>query len=140
WQNRAGPSLWGLIQVDTERGIVVLSTGNPADSWYGADRIGTNLYANCVLALDAETGKLRWHFQMVHHDIFDYDVPGGPALIQLVRNGEKIPAVAQITKMGLLFILDRVTGRPVFGVEERKVPASNIPGEQSWPTQPFPLK
>ena len=140
WKDRAGPSLWGLINIDTERGIVILATGNPADSFYGGDRKGTNLYANCVIALDAATGKLRWHFQLTHHDIFDYDVPGNPALIEAVRDGRRIPAVAQITKMGLLFILDRLTGRPVFGVKEVSVPSSDVPGEEAWPTQPFPLK
>jgi glucose dehydrogenase len=140
WKDRAGPSLWGLINIDTERGLVFLATGNPADSFYGGDRKGTNLYANSVLALDAETGALRWHYQLVHHDIFDYDVPGNPALIQAVQNGRRIPAVAQITKMGLLFILDRLTGKPVFGVKEVPVPPSDVPGEEAWPTQPFPLK
>ena len=104
------------------RGLVLLSTGNPADSWYGADRKGTNLYANCVLALEANTGKLRWFYQIVHHDVFDYDVTGGPALIEVNRGGKKVPAVAQITKMGLLFLLDEATGKPLFGVEERPVP------------------
>jgi glucose dehydrogenase len=140
WKQRSGPSLWGLINVDVERGLVLLSTGNPADSWYGADRKGTNLYANCVLALDAATGKLRWYYQLTHHDIFDYDVPGGPASIQVNRNGKTVPVVAQITKMGLLFLLDGSTGKPIFGVEERPVPKSELPGEESWPTQPFPLK
>jgi len=140
WKDRAGPSLWGLINVDAKSGTVFLATGNPADSFYGGDRKGGNLYANCVLALDAVTGKLLWHYQLVHHDIFDYDVPGAPALIEAVRNGRRIPAVAQITKMGLLFILDRKTGQPVFGVKEVPVPASDVPGEEAWPTQPFPLK
>ena len=85
WKHRSGPSAWGLINVDVDRGMVLMSTGNPADSLYGGDRKGTNLYANCVLALDAATGKLSWHFQLTHHDIFDYDVPGGPALIQSNR-------------------------------------------------------
>ena len=140
WKQRSGPSLWGLINVDTKRGLVLLSTGNPADSWYGADRKGTNLYANCVLALEAETGKLRWYYQIVHHDIFDFDVPGGPALIEVNRGGRRVPAVAQITKAGLLFLLDGTTGKPLFGVEERPVPKSDLPGEESWPTQPFPVK
>jgi quinoprotein glucose dehydrogenase len=140
WKDRAGPSLWGLINVDSERGLVILATGNPADSFYGGDRKGTNLYANCVLALDGATGKLRWHYQLTHHDIFDYDVPGNPALIEAVQDGRRIPAVAQITKMGLLFILDRTTGRPIFGAKEVPVPASDVPGEEAWPTQPFPLK
>lgn len=136
WKDRAGPSLWGPITVDAERGLVFLPVGNPADSFYGADRKGTNLYANSVVALDAATGKLRWYYQMVHHDLFDYDVDAPPALI--TAGGR--PAVAETTKMGLLFLLDRLTGKPIFGVEERAVPASDVPGEASWPTQPFPLK
>jgi glucose dehydrogenase len=140
WKDRSGPSLWSGITVDSERGMAFLPTGNPADSFYGGDRKGTNLYANCVLAVDAATGKLLWYYQMVHHDIFDYDVPAPPALIEVTRRGRKVPAVAQITKMGLLFILDRLTGQPIFGVEERPVPGSDVPGEEAWPTQPFPLK
>src|SRR5581483_7539026 len=139
-KDRAGPSLWGPITVDAERGLVFLPVGNPADSFYGADRKGTNLYANSVVALDAATGKYRWHIQMVHHDIFDYDVDAPPTLIDLTRDGRKIPAVVETTKMGLLWVLDRLTGKPVFGVEERKVPQSDVPGEVSWATQPFPVK
>jgi glucose dehydrogenase len=139
-KDRAGPSLWGPMTVDPERGMVFLPVGNPADSFYGWDRKGANLYANSVVALDAATGKYRWHFQMVHHDIFDYDVDAPPVLVDVVRDGRKIPAIVETTKMGLLFILDRTTGKPIFGVEERKVPQSDIPGEASWPTQPFPLK
>ncbi len=140
WKDRSGPSNWGFATVDTERGLVFLPVGNPADSFYGADRKGTNLYANSVVALDALTGKLRWYYQTVHHDIWDYDLAAPPALIEVKRDGKTIPAVAQITKMGLLFILDRMTGKPVFGVEERAVPKSGVPGEESWPTQPFPVK
>lgn len=140
WKDRAGPSLWGPITIDTERGLVFLPVGNPADSFYGADRKGVNLYSNSVVALDAASGKFRWHYQMVRHDIFDYDVDAPPALVEVTRGGRKIPAVAEITKMGLLFILDRLTGKPIFGAEERPVPRSDVPGEASWPTQPFPLK
>ena len=140
WKDRSGPSQWGPATVDTERGMVFLPIGNPADSFYGADRKGTNLYANCVVALDALTGKLRWYYQLVHHDIWDYDVAAPPALVEVKRGGKTVPAVAEITKMGLLFILDRLTGQPVFGAEERPVPKSDTPGEESWPTQPFPLK
>jgi quinoprotein glucose dehydrogenase len=140
WKDRSGPSQWGFATVDTERGMVFLPVGNPADSFYGADRKGTNLYGNSVVALDALTGKLRWYFQAVHHDIFDYDLSAAPALIEVKRDGKTIPALAQITKMGLLFILDRTTGKPVFGVEERPVPKSDVPGEESSPTQPFPVK
>ncbi len=140
WKDRSGPSQWGPATVDTERGMVFLPIGNAADSYYGADRKGTNLYANSVIALDALTGKLRWYYQVVHHDIFDYDLSAPPALVIAKRGGRTIPAVAQITKMGLLFLLDRLTGKPVFGVEERRVPRGDTPGEESWPTQPFPVK
>ena len=140
WRDRSGPSQWGFATIDTARGLVFLPIGNPADSFYGADRKGTNLYANSVVALDAETGQMRWYYQLVHHDLFDYDVAAAPALVEVQRDGRTIPAVAQITKMGLLFILDRLTGQPVFGVEERAVPKSDVPAEESWPTQPFPLK
>jgi quinoprotein glucose dehydrogenase len=140
WKQRSGPSQWGPGTVDLETGLVFLPIGNPADSFYGADRKGMNLYANCVVALDALTGKLRWYYQMVHHDLWDYDISAPPALITVKRGGKAIPAIAEITKMGLLFILDRSTGQPVFGVEERPVPKSDTPGEESWPTQPFPLK
>jgi len=140
WKDRSGPSLWGNATIDRERGLVFLPIGNAADSFYGADRKGTNLYANSVVALDALTGKLRWYYQMVHHDLWDYDISAPPALIDVKRAGKTIPAVAQITKMGLLFILDRTTGKPIFGVEERPVPKSDTPGEESWPTEPFPVK
>lgn len=139
WKDRSGPSNWGPATLDVERGLVFLPIGNAADSFYGADRKGTNLYSASVLALEAETGRLRWHFQAVHHDIWDYDLSAPPALVEAKRDGKTIPAVAQITKMGLLFVLDRITGKPLYGVEERPVPKSEVPGEESWPTQPFPL-
>ena len=140
WKDRSGPSQWGFATIDMERGLVFLPIGNAADSFYGADRKGTNLYSNTVVALDALTGKLRWHYQVVHHDIWDYDLAAPPALVDVKRDGKTVPALAQITKMGLLFILDRVTGQPVFGVEERPVAKSATPGEESWPTEPFPRK
>jgi quinoprotein glucose dehydrogenase len=141
WKNRGGPAIWGLMTVDVERGLVFMPTGNPGGSFYGGDRPGDNLYAVSVVALDAETGEYRWHYQTTRHDIFDADLAAAPALIDVVREGKRIPAVAQITKMGgMLFILDRLTGRPMFGVEERKVPISQVPGEKSAPTQPFPVK
>lgn len=140
WQDRSGPSLWAPITVDTERGIVFLPVGNPTDQAYGGNRPGLNLYSSTLLALDAETGEMKWYFQTTHHDIYDYDLNSPPTLVTVNQNGTEIPAVAQMTKQGLLFILDRVTGKPIFGVEERPVPASDAPGEQTWPTQPFPLK
>jgi quinoprotein glucose dehydrogenase len=140
WKDRAGPSQWGGITVDVEHGLAFIPTGNPADNYYGADRKGTNLYANCVVAVDAATGKLRWYFQFVHHDIFDLDIAGPPALVEATMNGKRIPAVAEFSKNGMLFVLDRMTGKPVWGLEERPVPKSDVPGEESWPTQPFPVK
>lgn len=141
WKDRGGPAIWGLITVDSERGLVFLPTGNPGGSFYGGDRPGDNLYAVSVVALDANTGKYKWHYQTTRHDIFDADLAGAPALIDVVRDGKRIPAVAQITKMGgMLFILDRLTGKPIFGVEDRKVPASQVPGEKASSTQPFPIK
>ena len=140
WKDRAGPSQWGPITVDAERGLVFLPVGNPADNYYGGDRRGQNLYANCVVAVDAATGKLRWYFQLVHHDLFDLDVAGPPALIEATLNGKRVAAVAEFSKNGMLFVLDRMTGKPIWGVEERPVPKSDVPGEESWPTQPFPVK
>ena len=120
--------------------MVFLALGSPSYDFYGKDRKGTNLYGNCVLALDAATGKHIWHFQTVHHDLWDYDLPAPPALVTIQRDGKKIDAVAQITKQGFVFVFNRETGESLFPIEERKVPASNLPGEEAWPTQPFPLK
>jgi glucose dehydrogenase len=140
WKDRAGPSQWGLDTVDTELGLVFLPVGNAADSFYGADRKGKDLYSSSVIALDAMTGKLRWYYQTVHHDLWDYDMNAPPALIEVKHDGQTIPALAETNKMSLLFILDRRTGKPVFGVEERPVPKGDMPGEWYSPTQPFPLK
>jgi quinoprotein glucose dehydrogenase len=141
WKDRGGPAVWGLMTVDVERGLVFIPTGNPGGSFYGGDRPGDNLYAVSVVALDANTGQYKWHFQTTRHDLFDSDLSAAPALIDVVRNGTRIPAVAQVTKMGgMLFILDRLTGKPIFGVEDRKVPESHVPGEKAAPAQPFPIK
>jgi len=140
WKERSGTNAWAPMTLDSERGLLFLPLGQPSYDNYGADRKGLNLYGDCVVALDASTGKLRWYYQFVHHDIWDYDTPAPPVLIDVVRDGKTIPAIAQITKMGLLFILDRLTGKPIFGAEERPVPKTDVPGEESWPTQPFPLK
>ena len=126
------------MSVDRERGLVFLPTGSPAYDFYGGDRRGQNLFANSLVALDAATGKRVWHFQMVHHDLWDYDLPAQPVLVDLVRGGRRIPAVVQVTKMGLVFVLDRRTGQPLFPVEERPVPPSAVVGEATWPTQPIP--
>jgi quinoprotein glucose dehydrogenase len=139
WKNRSGTNAWTLMTLDVERGLLFAATGSPTSDFYGADRKGRNLYGNSVVALDAATGKLKWHQQLVHHDIWDWDLPAAPTLIEVTRNGRKIPAVAQMTKMSTLFIFDRVTGEPIFGMEERPVPQSDVPGEATSPTQPFPL-
>jgi glucose dehydrogenase len=140
WKNRSGVNNWGFMTVDTARGLVFVPLGCPTSDFYGADRHGDGLYGNSLVALDAATGKLKWHRQLVHHDLWDYDVAAPPALIEVNRNGRKIPAVAQITKMGLLFVFDRVTGEPVYGMEERPVPQTKVPGEKTSATQPFPIK
>ncbi len=140
WKTAGGTNNWGGISLDTKRGWVFISTGSPAYDYYGGDRIGQNLFANCVIVLDALTGKRIWHQQLVHHDVWDYDLPCQPALITIRKGGRTFDAVAQMTKMGLVFLFERETGKPVFGIEERPIPASDVPGEKLWPTQPFPLK
>jgi len=140
WKNRSGTNMWSFFSIDAERGIVYAPLGSPTADYYGGDRKGKNLYGNSVVALDAGTGKLLWYQQLVHHDLWDFDLPAAPVLIDVKRDGKTIPAVAVLTKVTLLFIFHRVTGEPLFGMEERPVPASDVPGEQTWPTQPFPLK
>ena len=140
WKNRSGTNVWGFFTVDVKRGIVYAPLGSPTSDFYGADRVGDGLYGNTLVALDARTGALKWHRQLVHHDIWDYDLAAPPALFDVRRGGRVIPAVAQITKMGLLFVFDRVTGEPVYGMEERAVPQTVVPGEATSKTQPFPLK
>jgi len=140
WKDRAGTNVWSIMSVDVERGMVYMPVGSAAYDFYGGDRKGQNLFSNCVVALDAATGKRVWHYQLVHHDIWDYDLPAQPTLVTVRRGGREIPAVVQATKMGFLFVFDRRTGEPVFPIEERPVPRSEVPGEATWPTQPFPLK
>ncbi|HWQ95986.1 MAG TPA: pyrroloquinoline quinone-dependent dehydrogenase [Candidatus Methylomirabilis sp.] len=130
---------WSIISVDTERNLVFVPTGSASPDFYGGERLGSNLYANSVVALNASTGEIVWYFQVVHHDLWDYDVPSQPTLVSLLRGGEEIPAVAQATKMGHLFLLHRETGEPLFPIEEKPVPSSKVPGDEAWPTQPFPL-
>jgi quinoprotein glucose dehydrogenase len=140
WRNRSGTNVWGFFTIDVKRGIVYAPLGAPTSDFYGADRIGDNLYGNSLVALDARTGEKKWHQQLVHHDLWDYDPAAPPALFDIRRAGRVIPSVAQITKMGLLFVFNRVTGAPVYGMEERAVPQTAVPGEVTARTQPFPLK
>ena len=141
WKDRTGVNNWGFyMTVDAERGIVYTTFGSPASDYYGGDREGNNLFGNSVVALKAETGKLLWYFQTVHHDQWDFDLPPAPVLLDVTIKGKKVPLLAQTGKVGYMYILDRVTGKPVFGIEEKPVPISKVPGEHSSPTQPIPVK
>ena len=140
WKTVGGANSWAGMSVDVAHGIVYVPTGSATPDFYGGNRVGQTMYANSLLAIDAATGKKKWHFQTVHHDIWDRDLPAAPNLITVNHNGARVDAVAQITKTGFVFLFDRQTGAPVFPVEERKVPASDLPGEAAWATQPFPTK
>lgn len=140
WKRVGGTNNWAGLSLDSKRGWVFASLGSPAFDYYGGDRKGQNLFGNCVLALNADTGERMWHYQVVHHDVWDYDLPAQPALITVERNGRPVEAVAQVTKQSFVFLLDRDTGQPLFPVEETLTPPSVIPGEELWPTQPIPLK
>ena len=140
WMTAGTPANWGFGSVDAERGLIFLPIGQPAAQYYGGRRPQQNLYGSSVVALDANTGTVRWHFQLTHHDVWDYDNAATPALIDVVQNGRRIPAVVTVAKSGLMFFLERETGKPIYPVEERPVPQSEIPGESTSPTQPFPVK
>lgn len=135
-----GANNWAGMAVDLERGIIYAPTGSAAYDFYGGNRHGENLFSNSLIALDAKTGKRLWHFQFVHHDILDRDLPAPPNLLTVTHKGKRIDAVAQTTKQGFVFLFNRLTGEPLFPIEEKPVPASDIPGESAWPTQPFPTK
>ncbi len=140
WMTAGSPANWGAATVDEQRGLIFLPIGQPAAQYYGGARHGQNLYSSSIVALDANTGKVRWYFQLTHHDMWDYDAEAAPTLMDITQNGKKIPVVIAVSKPGLMFFLDRETGKSIYGMEERPVPQSDIPGEESWPTQPFPLK
>ena len=140
WRSAGGANSWAGMSVDAKRDIVYVPTGSATPDFYGGARIGANLFANTLLALDATTGTRLWHFQTVHHDLWDRDLPAAPNLLTVSRHGERVDAVAQITKSGLVFVFDRESGRPLFPIEERPVPPSDLSGEQAWPTQPFPTR
>jgi quinoprotein glucose dehydrogenase len=140
WKTVGGTNAWSGISLDLARGIVYLPIGSPAWDFWGGDRIGAGLFGNCVLALRADTGERLWHFQLVHHDLWDRDPPQAPVLVTVTREGRTIAAVAQATKSGHVFVFDRTSGKPLFPVEERPFPASDLAGEQAWPTQPIPVR
>jgi quinoprotein glucose dehydrogenase len=133
-------NVWAPFTVDTERGLVFLPVSTPSNDFYGGRRPGANLFADSIVCLDAVTGKRKWHYQLVHHGLWDYDTPSPPLLATINVGGRKIEAVVQLTKMGFVFVFDRLTGKPVWPIEERKVPASDVAGEHAYATQPFPTK
>ena len=138
WKRVGGNNAWGEISLDEKRGIAYFPLGSPTYDLYGADRTGTDLYGDCLLALDARTGKRVWYFQVVHHDLWDYDPTAAPKLLTVMHDGKKVDVVALATKFGFLYVFDRVTGKPLWPIEERPVPKSDMPNEVSWPTQPVP--
>jgi quinoprotein glucose dehydrogenase len=138
WKRLGAANNWSGMAVDEKRGIVYVPTGSIGGDFYGGNRKGTDLYSNCLLALDAATGKLIWHYQVVHHDLWDRDMPANPNLVTIQHDGKTIDAVAQITKHGFIFMFDRTNGKPVFPIEEKPVPVNALPGEEPWPTQPIP--
>jgi quinoprotein glucose dehydrogenase len=135
---RGGNNNWAGMSLDQKRGIVYIPLGSPSYDFYGGNRPGKNLYGNTLLALDAKTGNYIWHFQTIHHDLWDYDLPAPPNLLTIQKDGKNIDVVAQVTKTGFIFIFDRDTGEPIFPIEDRAVPPSNITSERAWPTQPHP--
>jgi len=140
WKRVGGANVWGELSLDTARGLVFAPTASAKYNFYGTDRAGANLFADCLLALNARTGKLVWYFQMVHHDIWDYDDATAPKLLTVLHLGKPIDVVAQVSKQGFVWVFNRTTGEPLWPIEERPVPRSHMPGEQTWPTQPFPTK
>jgi glucose dehydrogenase len=140
YKNSGGVHNWSEFTIDEQRGIAFISFGSPRFDFYGGDRPGTNLFGDSLVALDARTGKRIWHYQMVHHDLWDYDLPQAPKLLTLRQNDRTIDVVAQATKHGFLFVFERATGRPIWPIDERPVPQSDVPGERASPTQPFPTK
>ena len=141
WKGRLGVNVWPFyFTLDEQRGLLFLPLASPIGGFYGGDRKGANLFGNSVVAVDIQTGMYKWHFQTIHHDIWDHDPPAPPGLFEIVRDGRTIPALALTTKSGYMYILNRETGQPIFGIEERPVPKSDVPGELAFPTQPIPVK
>ncbi len=145
WENGSNDytgntGVWAPISVDPELGYAYLPVESPTDDYYGGHRLGSNLFANSIVCVDLETGKRIWHYQITHHDIWNYDLPSAPALVNMTVDGRPVKALVQLTKQGYAYVLDRVTGEPVWPFEERPAPASDVPGERAWPTQPHPTK
>ncbi len=140
WKRVGGANAWAGMSVDHKRGLVFASTGSASFDFYGGNRKGQNLYANCVLALNAETGERKWHYQIIHHDMWDRDLPASPVLVTVNHDGKKIDAVVQVTKSGYAYLFNRENGEPLFPIEEIPVPSSDLDGEEAWPTQPIPTK
>jgi quinoprotein glucose dehydrogenase len=141
WKGRLGANAWPFyFTLDEQRSLLFIPLASPIPGAYGGDRKGANLFGNSVVAVDLQTGAYKWHFQTIHHDLWDHDPPSPPSLFDVVRNGRTTPALAVTTKSGYMYILNRETGQPVYGVEERPVPKSDVPGELAFPTQPFPVK
>ncbi|OYX08542.1 MAG: hypothetical protein B7Z08_08975 [Sphingomonadales bacterium 32-68-7] len=141
WKDRSGTNMWiWYITADPDTDTLYITIGSPSPNYYGGDRPGANLFGNSIVALDAQTGKHKWHFQTIHHDLWDWDLPAPPTLLDVTVNGRKIPALAETGKPGLMYILNRETGEPIHGVEERPVAKGDVPGEWYSPTQPFPVK
>ncbi len=135
-----GANAWGELSIDEKRGIAYFPLGSPTHDMYGGDRKGANLFGNSCWRSTRAPGKRLWHFQTVHHDLWDYDLTTAPKLLTVRHNGKTVDIVAQPTKFGFLYVFDRVTGEPLWPIEERPVPKSDVPGEESWPTQPFPTQ
>ena len=140
WKVTGATNIWTMLSADPELGYVYLPIGNPGNDWYGGQRLGDNLFGTSIVALDVETGERIWHYQIVHHELWDYDPPAAPTLVDITVDGREIKALAQVSKQAFIYVLDRVTGEPVWPIEERAVPLSNVPGERASPTQPFPTR
>jgi len=140
WKTAGHTNVWAPMSLDETRGLLYLPVSTPSNDFYGGDRPGANLYGESIVCLDAASGQRQWHFQIVHHGLWDYDPASAPALVTMNVDGKRLDAVVQLTKQGLVFVFDRVTGKPVWPIEERTVPSSDVPGERAWPRQPFPTK
>ena len=140
WKVTGATNIWTMLSADPELGYVYLPIGNPGNDWYGGQRLGDNLFGTSIVALDVENGERVWHYQIVHHELWDYDPPAAPTLVDITVNGREIKALAQVSKQAFIYVLDRVTGEPVWPIEERAVPLSTVPGERVSPTQPFPTR